>query len=385
MIKQSTVVLISLLISSCTLFAQPRFLLMQKELQDTLKEFLQQQSIPGATVAVVLPDGQLISIAAGHADKEVNTAMPVGSRMLLGSVGKVFVSAVFLQLVDEGKISLDDKVSTYFKNTNWYHRLPNAEEMTVHSLLNHTSGLPRYVFDKAFVHQVKADPMRPWTPTECLRILLDRPAKHPVGRGWGYSDTNYLLLGLIIESITGQSYYEVLQQRVLDPFYLRNTFPSNQRNLPGLTQGYVGNDFFELGKEKTVNEEGLYFINPQFEWTGGGLMTNVEDMAYLLKWLHSGKILTPSTYQMLIAAVNFQRGQPAEQGYGLGTFVWKSELGTSYGHGGVMPGYFTQIEFFHDHGFAVAFQMNTDKGSVKVSHQHVLTLATIVERFLEDQ
>ena len=364
------------------LVSQPDFLLLHQKLTDTLEVIIAEQDIPGATAACVLPDGQLISTAAGLADREKQSLMAPGARMLLGSVGKVFVSAVFLQLVDEGKIDLDQKVSGYFPDADWFDRLPNAADLTVRSLLNHTSGLPRYVFDPAFVAAIKADHMRSWTPLECLSVILDKKALHPVGRGWAYSDTNYILLGMIIEKVTGQPYYDELQIRIVKPFYLRNTFPSNTRNLPGLTQAYIGNNFFELPSDKTITEDGLYLINPQFEWTGGGLMTNVEDMAYLLKWLHTGKVLTPATYEQLIRAVGLKDGQPASTGYGLGTFVWDTEIGKSYGHAGVMPGYLTQIEFFKDKGFAIAYQMNTDLGGLKTNHQNVLRLARLVAAFL---
>ncbi len=364
--------------------AQPNFATLKTGLQSTLDSIVTEQAIPGATAAIVMPDGQLISLAAGYADKEEKQAMPLGAQMLLGSVGKIFVSGLVLQLVDEGKIKLGDKVSAYFEGIEWYNRVPNAADLTILSLLNHTSGVPRYVFAPDFLSAIEKDPMRSWKPEECLAVILDQAPSHPTAKGWGYSDTNYILLGMIIEKVSGESYYQQLEERVIAAFHLRHTYPSTQRELPGLIQGYIGdNNFFKLPKK--VVSDGLYAMNPQFEWTGGGLVTNVEDLAYFIKWLHTGKIMSSATYQQFIKAADFRTGQAAETGYGLGTFVWNGRLGFSYGHAGVMPGYLTQVEFVKEKGFSIAFQMNTDQGSVKVNHENVQRLASWVDQFLTDK
>lgn len=361
---------------------QVPFLELKAKLQACLDSIVAEQKLPGATAAIVLADGQLISLASGFADKEEKMAMPLGAQMLLGSVGKIFVSAVSLQLVDEGKISLDDKVSKYFVGVDWFKELPNAKDLTIRSLLNHTSGLPRYVFAPTFIALIEKDPMRFWTPAECLAIISSQEPKHPVGQGWGYSDTNYILLGLIIEKVTQSTYYSQLEKRIISVFHLRSTYPSTQRELPGLTQGYIGeNNFFKLPKK--VVHDGLYAMNPQFEWTGGGLVTNVEDLAYFIKWLHTGKILRSSTYEQLLTPVNFRSGQVADTGYGLGTFVWSNPTGKSFGHAGIMPGYFTHVEYAPNGGYAVALQVNTDQSGVKASHQNARRLGLKVEQFLQ--
>lgn len=375
--------ILSLLLTH-SLLAQPDFFTLKASLQSTLDSIIAEQSIPGATAAIVMPDGQLISLAAGYADKEEKQAMPLGAQMLLGSVGKIFVSALVLQLVDEGKIKLDEKVSSYFEGIAWYNKVPNAADLTITSLLNHTSGIPRYVFAPGFLAAIEKDPMRTWKPEECLAVILDQAPSHPTAKGWGYSDTNYILLGMIIEKVTGESYYQQLEERVIAAFHLRHTYPSTQRELPGLIQGYIGdNNFFKLPKK--VVSDGLYAMNPQFEWTGGGLVTNVEDLAYFIKWLHTGKIMSTSTYQQFIKAADFRTGAAAETGYGLGTFVWNTALGFSYGHAGVMPGYLTQVAYVKENGVAIAFQMNTDQGSVRVNHENVQRMASWVAQFLADK
>lgn len=381
--KKSTAFLFFILLSTFCI-AQSDFLDLRADLQKELDQIIVDDNFPGATVAVVLPDGRLISLAGGFDDKELAKPMRVGGQMFTGSTGKIFASTVALQLVSEGKFSLDDKVAKYLADEDWFSKIPNATDLTIRSLMNHTSGLPRYVFEESFLKAVKDTPMRFWKPRECMAVISGLPAKHLVGQGWGYSDTNYILLGIIMEKVTGDTFYNLSKNRLLLPLNLSNTYPSTQRALPGLVQGYIGeNNFFSL-PPKTV-ENGLYAMNPQFEWTGGGYITNVEDMAFLLKWLHGGKVLSPTIYKELIQPVAFETGQPSETGYGLGTFVWETDLGKFLGHAGIMPGHLTQVEYSEKYQFSIAFQVNTDAGLGRKHHGHVQHCAGIVANYLKGQ
>lgn len=383
MIQRLTSVLIFLFSFFNASFSQNEFLLLRQSLQTHLDNIRAIENAPGATLAVVLPNGQLISLAAGMEDADLKKPMPAGAPMLGGSTGKMFVSAIALQLVDERKLHLDDPVSKYLEKEPWFARLPNADALTVRSLLNHTSGLPRYIFQKEFLETVKKDPMRNWTPQECLAVLLGKAAVHPVGQGWGYSDSNYQLLGLVIEKVSGETFYRLASKRLLEPYYLRHTYPSTQRKLPGLVQGHVGTDnFFNLPK-KTLSD-GLYAMNPQFEWCGGGFVTSAEDMALFARSLYGGRILSPAMVAEQRKAVDFRTGLAATTGYGLGTFVWETELGRFFGHAGLMPGYLTHVEYSEKEGFAIALQFNSDQGLGQKHHTHAQRLAKVVSDYLAE-
>jgi D-alanyl-D-alanine carboxypeptidase len=164
---------------------------------------------------------------------------------------------------------------------------------------------------------------------------------------------------------------------LLGPLKLTHTQPATQPKLDGLIQGHIGSDnMFDLPK-KTV-ADGNYVMDPKFEWCGGGFVTNVGDLANWLAALHSGKVLDKRMYDQLIAPVDFRTGQPGEQGYGLGTFVWQTDNGLFLGHAGIMPGYLTQIEYSQDHQFAIALQTNTDQSMGRRLHKHVQELADLV-------
>lgn len=352
-------------------------------LQKKLEAIVKDNSLPGATAAVVLPDGQRISLAAGYADREANIRMKPGAQMFSGSVGKTFVAALVLKQVEAGQLYLDERLESYFGQESWYRALPNAADITVRMLLQHTSGLPRYVFQEAFIQALKDQPGRSWKPEELLGFIAGMPAKHPAGKGWGYSDTNYLLLGMLLEKVSGKAYYALLQEQILGPLGLQHTYPSDKPELPGLTQGYIGSqNILGLPRDKTV-EDGRYAINPQFEWTGGGLVTNAEDLARWMHNLQKGKVIGKRMLQEMRLPAAFRSGRPADSGYGLGCFAWQEGGGMHYGHEGVMPGHVTTVEYAAEEGLAIAIQVNTDEGFTGKLHGFVLGLKTIAKAQLE--
>src|SRR5262249_45210235 len=145
---------------------------------------------PGVSAGFALADGRSFGLAAGLADKAAKQPMTPDARMLQGSVGKTYVAAVALQLVHEGKLNLDDKVSKYLGGEEWFPRLPNAADITVRMLMNHTSGIVRYELNRKFLEDLTRDPYKVWLPAERLRYVLDGKPPFAAGKGWEYSDTN---------------------------------------------------------------------------------------------------------------------------------------------------------------------------------------------------
>ncbi|MCB0589431.1 MAG: serine hydrolase [Phaeodactylibacter sp.] len=356
---------------------------LEDALQKKLEAIVRDNSLPGATAAIVLPNGHQVSLAAGYADREADIRMEPGARMFSGSVGKTFVAALILKQVETGQLRLEEKLDAYFGEESWYRQLPNASEITVRMLLQHTSGLPRYVFQPAFIQALKDQPDRIWKPEELLGFVANMKHQHPTGKGWAYSDTNYLLLGLLLEKMTGKQYYTLLEEQILKPLGLQHTYPSTQAELPGLTQGYIGSqNVLGLPRNKTV-ENGRYAINPQFEWTGGGLVTSAEDLAKWMFSLQKGQILSHRMLQEMRLPVAFRSGLPAESGYGLGCFVWQVGEGLHYGHEGLMPGHVTSVEYAADEELAISIQVNTDEGFTSKLHGFALELKAIVKGHLE--
>ena len=336
---------------------------LRASLQAKLNELHQAASFPGATIGFVLPDGRSGSVSAGLADVENKIPLKPTDRMLAGSIGKTYVAAVILQAVQEGKLDLDAKIERWFGSEAWFARLPNAKDITLRMLMNHSSGIPEHVLDKTFIAAMKKDPDRIWRPEELIAYILDAKPLFPAGQGWSYADTNYILAGMIFERVTKKTVYGEVTRRILKPFNLERTLPSDRRVLSDVITGYsMPNSPF--GFEGRVIVDGKFIINPQMEWTGGGFASTAEDLARWAKLLYEGKVLKKETLDQLLTGVaaNEGRGSGAGNKYGLAVQIRPSEWGVSYGHGGWFPGYRSEMEYFPRHRIGVAVQFNTDDG-----------------------
>ncbi len=314
---------------------------------------------PGMSVAFVDRAG-VQTFAAGWSDKENQTLMHADHVLMNGSIGKTYVAAVLFKLIEQGQLDLLDSVKYFMTEYTEYHRLPNAEVLVIDHLLTHTSGLPRYVMDPAVWSFVVDDPDKIWTPVERLAYVLDAEPIHEVGKGWGYSDTNYILLGMIIEKITGKKYEQVVKELILHPLGLAKTFINDRPNLPGLSSAYSGlSQLFQV--QEKVALPGKYTFNPQIEWTGGGISTTPTDVAKWTFWLHSGEVLSAESYQKMIEAVTIADQFPDGGKYGRGCILRPGVQQTYYGHSGIMPGFLSITEFSPNGQYAIAIQVNTDR------------------------
>jgi D-alanyl-D-alanine carboxypeptidase len=330
--------------------------LIKAKIQAAVDRLQRDGTIPGINAAVVLADGTLIRVSAGWRDREGRETLKPGDRMLSGSIGKTYVAALALQLVKEGSLSLDAKVERYLGREPWFMQLPNARDMTVRMLLNHTSGLMKHEAKPEFLKSPTLLTDKTWKPEQLLGFLAGEPPLFPAGQGWHYSDSNYILVGLIIERLTGRPYYDLLKQRLLLPLGLKATIPSDSRRIPGVVQGYAGagNSF---GFPDAMLVDGVFAVNPQAEWTGGGLASTAMDLARWAKLLFEGKAFDASLLPVMLDGVATDMGPGIR--YGLGVVLRPTPLGPSYSHGGIFPGYRSVIAYFPDRRSSVALQLNT--------------------------
>ena len=364
--------------------AVPDRTLLKQELTAHLDSIRERSGFSGATLAVLFTGEAPIGIAVGLADPDTGIPLTPDARIFTGSTGKTFFSAALLQLVEEGKLNLDDPISTWFGETDWFNRLPNAGDITVRMLMNHTGGLPRWIMDKDVWTGMLENPDRTWTPVDRLSFVLDREPVHPAGDGWHYSDTDYLLVAMIIEAVTGNDAYAEIQRRFLDLLHLTLTSPSISRDIPGLPQGSSGDAGMVVMPEKVV-VDGRYVINPQMEWGGGGFVTNAQDLARWALALYGGSLLKADTMNELLSPVDKETGQPSETGYGLGVFVEQTPVGTGYGHSGIFPGYLTFMMYYPELECSLAFQLTADRFSGKVDRNLADYAGELIEIVNEHQ
>jgi len=192
--------------------------------------------IPGMIVSYVCGDYKWEK-AKGYSDLEKKIPMRLENTYRIGSVTKTFTISVLLQLVDEGKVSLDEKISVYFPD------IPNAENITVKMLANMRSGLYNYSESKEFEDTLTNRPSKVWTDDELVQLALKYPPYFPPDSNFHYSNTNTILIGKIIEKVTGSKWQDEVKKRIFEPLGLKNTWTANGRDMIGdYSHGYMQMD-----------------------------------------------------------------------------------------------------------------------------------------------
>ncbi|AZA83132.1 hypothetical protein C1637_19685 [Chryseobacterium lactis] len=309
----------------------------------------------GVNVAVISPEGTWTG-SGGLADREKNIKMLPDNRLRIGSMTKMFASATILKLQEEGLLNIKDKINQYLPHSIT-DRIANANEVTIEQCLNHRAGIRNYlqdisagVFDGSIVN---------YSAEQTLQLIYDKPADDPVGKGY-YSNSNYLLLSLIIKKVTGKPSYQVINEKVINPLGLKNTFAST--TLPDkLTRSYYA---------ETVNETLTDVTNIDNNGIGGegaidgGMISTASDIALFVESLLTNKILSPASMQQLQTFVDNDpnRLEPDlkyNKQYGLGVMKLDTNQGVALGHDGHVFGFGGKAYYFPKQKVTVCILLNT--------------------------
>lgn len=330
------------------------FSIEQAELAEVLQAACTEMKMPGLRAAVRFSDGRIVSASVGMADKKAKIALDDSVGMPGGSTGKTFVAVLTMLLVEDGVLSLDDPASQWLGDTSWYHRLPNADSIQIRHLLSHSSGIKDYPgilrFNRTMIWRVIRHGSAKFEPEELIGFVLDKKPLFAPGEGFRYTDAGYLVLGRLIEAATGHSYYDLLQERILNPQGLSEVRPADKSILTNITPGYMGGG-------SNLKKDGRMKFDPSSEWTGGGLITNPTMLVRFHGALAEGAIVTPESFALMVNSGWHAPSTPGSH-YGFGLFV--NDDGNSFGHGGLWPGYRTHVTHFAEPGITVAVQTNRD-------------------------
>ena len=286
---------------------------------------------PGAIVVVRTPSG-IREAAAGLADRRPAERMRATYRFRIGSVTKTFVATVVLQLEAEGRLRLGDSVERWLPGL-----VPNGGSITLRQLLNHTSGLVSFTDDEDFEKGLIADPGRSRSPREVLSFAFSHAARFAPGTDWWYSNTNYVVLGLVVEAVTSSTLEQQLEQRILMPLKLEATsFPTDTAFEGPFVHGYVGpHPGLPIPKGTLVDVSSI--LNPSFAWGMGNMVSNAPDLTRFFAALLTGRLLP--TRQL----AEMKTGSSANAVYGLGLRTTYMACGTAVGHEGDIAGYRTTV------------------------------------------
>ncbi len=279
--------------------------------------------------AARISDGPRVTrTAAGLADISTGRRMAARDQFEAGSNTKTFTAVLALQLVDRGQLRLDAPVSRYLPQV-----VPNGRNITVRMLLNHTSGLFSYTGDEAFMAGLASDPQRVWTEAELLAVAFAHEPNFAPGTGWSYSNTNYTLLGMIIEKLTGRGLPELVRQRIAAPLGLRHTYFADPRAVhtgPGYAHGY---GVRLAGPQPSYVDTATWPIGG---WGGaaGAVISTTDDLARFFSAVLRGELFSAEQLRQMTTTVELPADFPMKGGYGLGLIRLDSACGTVWGHGG---------------------------------------------------
>ena len=285
---------------------------------------------PGATAIVVDEGKVLFRGASGMANLELDVALDPGMVMRIGSITKQFTAASILMLEEEGLLSVDDPITKFLPDypTHGY-------EITVHHLLNHTSGIYSYTDDPELETNGRLD----LSTTELVDTFKDRNMNFAPGEEWRYNNSGYVLLGAIIEAISGKSYAEFVQERIFDPLGMGDSHYGGHQLIDGRTPGY------EWDGEVFTNASYLSMTIPH---AGGSLLSNVDDMVRWNEGLFGGKLLTPESLEKMTTKTVLNDGSDFGYAYGLG--VGDLQGTRRIEHGGGINGFLSQGVYLPEEG-----------------------------------
>ena len=318
--------LLAVVVLSCSSCGAPSFSTeVQQKMEKVVDEVMSEENIPGVIVGVWIPGEGTWTKAKGKADIETGREMLRGDKVRIASNTKPFVATVILQLADEGKLSLDDKLEEFVPG------VPYGNEITIRQICNMTSGIYSFTEDEQFDKEFTENPLIEITPQQEVDIALEHEPYFPPGQGWHYSDTNYEILGMIIEQVTGKKAGDELQKRIIEPLELENTSFPNTPDMPGEhSQGYAYKDGEGL--------VGYTRVNPDVPWTGGAMISDLYDMKTWAKALADGDLVSEKMHKEQLDWVDTGTGAMK---YGLGV----ANLAGFIGHHGAIFG-FNSVFFY---------------------------------------
>jgi D-alanyl-D-alanine carboxypeptidase len=322
--------------------AKPMNDALAQRLDTAVNQAMTAAGVPGSIIGIWGPDGTYVR-AFGVADKTTRDPMKTDFYSRIGSVTKTFTVTAVLQLADQGKLGLDDPIAEFVDG------VPLGDRITLRQLARMQSGLFNYSASPEFQKAMFADPRRPFTPHELLDYAFAQPNNFPPGEGFEYCNTNTILLGLVVQKVSGQPLHSYIHDHILGPLGMNDTsFPTTNAFPDPHAQGYTVQT--ADGKEATATD-----WDPSWGWAAGAMISTLDDMRIWAVALATGKLLTPQMQAQRLQTVG-SPGMPPQDGYGLGIF----NLGGWIGHNGSLPGYQTVVVYLPQKQTTLVILTNTD-------------------------
>jgi D-alanyl-D-alanine carboxypeptidase len=311
-----------------------------------LEQILEETGVPGIVVALAEGDGEPLVAAAGHADSEQMTPLRPDTPFFIGSISKNVFAVITLQLTEEGLLTLDDPLSAYVE---W----PRGDEITIRMLLNHTSGIPDYFSTMSLTSSQNGMPeffSEPHPPSEIIRMMPGRDPTFDPGTEQSYSNTNGLLVGLVIEKATGKSLGEVFDEHIVSRLDLENTYLYDASTIDRpRARGYSGKAGWVAAEGELVDCSGADEALP--DSADGSVVSSAGDLLRYHQALRGGELLSDSSWEAM------RRVEPGLVN-GLGYLIMSGPLGDHEGNAGKSIGHLSANVYYLDHDLFVVMMLN---------------------------
>lgn len=320
------------------------------DLEDAVTATMQEHAIPGANVLLDGPDTRTWTASLGVSDLRRGTPMSPDLHMRIGSITKTMTATVVLQLVDEGALALDDTLVTLLPDVT---TIPYAERITVRHLLSMRSGVFDYLKDESFFPRLLADPTRPWAPQELIALAARHDPDFAPGEDIAYSNTGYMLLGLIAERRANEPIGAALERRLFAPLRMTQTsLPDDATFAEPFAHGYIADPRRPAGELAELTA-----LNATVAWAAGGVVSTVGDVHTWLKALVGGSLLSAELQRERLTFTPMKRdaGVPPF-GYGLGI----ANLDGQIGHDGSILGFHSLAVYRPETGESTVILANLD-------------------------
>src|SRR5215203_5398916 len=328
------------------------------DLDAALEKSFRESDAPGVVAAVQTPQYTWVR-ALGVADRASGEPLTPEVHHRIGSVTKTFTATLLLKAADEGLLSLDDTIDRYVKG------VPNGDKITLRQMSDITSGIASYTEDDQWVKEWSSDRHRVWKPEELAQIGIKESPLFEPGTEWFYSNTNYVLLGLVLEQVTGKPIGDLYREQIIEPLGLKNTsFPDQaDSSIPEPhAQGYT------LQGQSDGEPADVTDWNPSWAWTAGSMISTVEDLLIYGRALGTGKGLLSPEQQSERLDSFVSDLPPLNQPPWKGDLAYGIGLGKDHGwvgHNGEIPGFNTYLLYHPELDAVVAVEVNNDISSGK--------------------
>lgn len=319
----------------------------KKKIEAVIDKYVDEVKSPAALAGIWTPGGEQV-VVRGKSDVKTGTAALATDRFRIASLTKTFTATLLLMLVEDKKIGLEDKLSKF------YPGVKNADKITIRQVINHTSGIFSYTAIKEFNDLSITDPLKKWTYDDLLALVAAKDPYCEPGQGFNYSNTNYMIMGMLIEKLSGKKYDEFLQEKICAPLGLISTYYAT-------TPEIAGN--FYHGYRDSVD---VSLLDPSGPNAAGAIISTLQDLKIWNEALAEGKLLSKAMQEERMKFVVNEKNPSG--GYGLGIIA----KGSFLGHTGGISGF--NLDMFYHPGMktSIIIMFPLDPSNAKAAPDRAL-------------